>query len=268
MFTYNGYVWQSDILNIPRVRHGFSTRKGGVSTEAHTASMNVGFFRGDSDEVVRENIRLLCGYAGVGENVVCTPQIHSTEIRYVTMENAGEGIDRDPPFPCDGFVTNRAHVTLLVRVADCTPILLCGEKEDGSPVIGAVHAGWRGAAGGIAAVAVQKMKELGASDIRAAIGPCIHSCCYKVGTDMVDEVSRLRGAGFARRHIKEKGGALFADIAAINEETLRCAGVCADKIDVSNECTACKPSLYHSHRATGGKRGTMGAVIEINGIEK
>lgn len=262
MFTYSNYVWQSDILNIPTVSHGFSTREGGVSTVSHTASMNTGFFRGDSDEEVRKNIRLLCGYAGVSENVVCTPQIHSTEVRYVTAENVGEGIYKDVPFSCDGFVTDCEDVTLLVRVADCTPILLCAVRDDGSPVIGAVHAGWRGAAGGIAAVAADKMRALGAQDIFAAVGACIHSCCYKVGEDMRDEVARLQGATFARHHIRERDGALYADIAGINEEILRSAGV--ENIDVSRECTACKPGLYHSHRATGGKRGTMGAVIGIN----
>lgn len=262
MFTYGNYVWQSDCLRADGVSHGFSTREGGISTEAHTASMNTGFFRGDSDEIVRTNIRMLCGYAGISENVVCTPQIHSTEVRYVTSENVGEGIYKDVPFPCDGFVTDCENITLLVRVADCTPILLCSVREDGSPVIGAVHAGWRGAAGGIAAVAAEKMRSLGARDIFAAVGACIHSCCYRVGEDMRDEVARLQGSAFAGRHIKERDGSLFADIAGINEEILRSADV--KKIDVCRECTACNPALYHSHRATGGKRGTMGAVIGIN----
>ena len=262
MFTYENYVWQSDFLKARGVGHGFSTRQGGISTAAHTASMNTGFLRGDSDEVVRANIRMLCGYAGVSENVVCTPQIHSTEVRYVTKNNVGEGIYKDVPYSSDGFVSDCAGVTLLVRVADCTPILLCSLRDDGSPVVGAVHAGWRGAAGGIAAVAVEKMRALGAGDISAAVGACIHACCYRVGEDMRDEVAALRGSDFAKRHIGERDGALFADIAGMNEEILRSAGV--EKIDVCEECTACKPDLYHSHRATGGKRGTMGALIGIN----
>ena len=216
MFHYNNFIWQSDIINAPGVRHGFSTREGGVSTEAHLASMNTGFFRGDSDENVRENIRLLCSYAGTPENTVCTPQIHSAEVRYVTPENGGEGIFCDVPYPCDGFVTDKAGVSLLVRVADCTPILLCGVKDDGNTVVGAVHAGWRGAAAGIAAVAVEKMKQLGAKNICAAVGACIHSCCYEVGEDMRDAVAAMRGAEFAARHIKERDGRLYADIAGIN----------------------------------------------------
>lgn len=261
MFHYGRNIWISDTLSPGGVRHGFSTREGGVSTLSHTASMNVAFLRGDSDETVRENIRLLCGYAGVSENVVCTPQIHSTEVRVVSPENGGEGITRDVPYPCDGFVTDKAGITLLVRVADCIPILLCAKAADGRRVIGAVHAGWRGAAGGIAAVCVQKMKALGAGDIYAAIGAGIHSCCYRVGEDMRDEVRRLCGEEVTARCITERDGALYADIVGINEEYLRGAGV--RHIDVCPECTACNPRLYHSHRATGGLRGTMGAVIGI-----
>ena len=83
MFTYHDYIWQSDALNVKGVSHGFSTRLGGVSKEPHLVSMNTGFFRGDSDETVRENIKRLCAYAGVSEAVAAAPQIHSVTVRTV-----------------------------------------------------------------------------------------------------------------------------------------------------------------------------------------
>ncbi len=261
MFHFENNIWRSDVLERPGVHHGFSTRLGGVSTVPHLASMNCGFYRGDDDETVRENIRILCSLSGCSDNVVGTPQIHSTDIRYVTPENGGEGIFRDVPYPCDGFITDRPGITLIVRVADCAPVLIVGEKEDASPVIAAVHAGWRGAAGGIAAKAVNAMRDMGADNFRAAVGACIHPCCYEVGEDMKVEVEKLQGTEFAERHIKVRDGKLFADIAGINEELLRLEGV--EKIDICGECTACRPDIYHSHRVTGGKRGTMGAVISI-----
>ena len=261
MFKYGCHVWQSDILELYGVGHAFSTREGGVSTVPHLASMNTGFFRGDDDETVIKNIGLLCTYAGISENVIGTPQVHSADVRVVGAENVGEGITRDVPYPCDGFVTDTAGVSLIIRVADCTPILLAGKKEDGSPVVGAVHAGWRGTAKGIVTNAVEKMREIGAVEIKAAIGPCIHPCCYEVGADMKKDVSALRGEEFAARHIPERDGKLYADIAGMNVELLCDAGV--SEIDVLDECTACKPQLYHSHRATGGVRGTMAAVIGI-----
>lgn len=262
MFTYGSSLWRSDFLSDMGVSHGFSTREGGVSTLAHTASMNTGFFRGDSDETVKENINILCRLAGASAQVVCTPQIHSDTVRYVTPENAGEGIDRDPPYPCDGFVTDCPNLTLLVRVADCVPVLLAGRREDGRPVAAAVHAGWRGTVAGICENAVNKMKALGALDIAAAVGPCIHSCCYRVGEDFLRAVREKRGNDFAKKYVSERDGGLYADLTGMNRELLLNSGT--KRVDVSGECTACRPSLYHSHRATGGVRGTMGAVICIN----
>ncbi len=262
MFTYKKGIWQSDALNIEGISHGFSTRLGGKSTLSHTASMNTGFFRGDDDALVNENIKILCRLSSVSENVVCTPQIHSDIVRYVTSENIGEGSVRDVPFACDGFVTDKPNVSLLVRVADCTPILMCGKKEDGSPVVAAVHAGWKGTVADISVRAIEKMKGLGANDIKAAIGACIHKCCFQVGEDFVEAVKAAKGADFANRHIEKRLGSYYADLPKMNETILRDAGIC--EIDVIPECTRCKPYLYHSHRATGGVRGTMGAVIGIN----
>lgn len=263
MFTYKKGIWQSDIFDTADVSHGFSTRLGGKSVLPHTASMNTGFFRGDGDALVMENIKELCRLSGASENVVCTPQIHSDIVRYVTEENIGEGSVREVPFSCDGFVTDRPGVSLLVRVADCTPILLCGKKTDGAPVIAAVHAGWKGTVADIGAKAAEKMRLLGAEDIRAAVGACIHKCCFQVGEDFIEAVSNAKGADFSRRHIEKRDGSYYADLPAMNEEILRSAGI--GKIDIIPECTRCKPYLYHSHRATGGKRGTMGAVICIGG---
>lgn len=261
MFYYSNNIWRSDLLNKRGVHHGFSTREGGVSTLPHLKAMNCGFFRGEDDETVRRNIELLCSFAHCSENVVCTPQIHSTKVRYVTAENAGEGITKEVPYPCDGFVTDIPDLTLLVRTADCAPILLAGEKENGDAIVGALHAGWRGAAGGIAAEGVLMMKKLGAKNISAAIGACIHTCCYEVGEDLFTQVEALQGSEFASRHIKKKGEKLYADIAGINREILVDCGV--EAIDICPHCTACHPTLYHSHRATKGNRGTMGAVISV-----
>ncbi len=261
MFRYDSYVWKSDLLAHPLVGHAFSTREGGISTEPHLASMNTGFFRGESDENVRKNISLLCSYAGISDSVIGSPQIHSAEIRTVTKENVGEGILRDVPYPCDGFVTDCEGVSLIVRVADCTPVLLLGVRSDNSPVIGAVHAGWRGAAAGIAPKAAKMLFGMGAERIYAAIGPCIHSCCYNVGEDMLSSVEELLGKSVANSFIKPREGILYADIAGMNEYLLRETGV--ESIDVLDECTACKPHIYHSHRITHGNRGTMGAVIGI-----
>lgn len=272
MFRYENGIFRSDALLAPDVFHAFSTREGGVSTLPHTAKMNVAPGRGDDDDTVRENIRILLSLASGEEQpdavlsrVVCGHQIHSATVRTVGRENGGEGIFREPPVLADGYVTSEPGVYPLVRIADCVPVLLLARRADGSPVIGAVHAGWRGTAAGIAAEAVRVMRAAGAlpESFAAAIGPSIHSCCYEVGEDFYARVTELRDADFSARYVACRDGRLYADLQGMNRELLENAGVDASRIDVSESCTACHPALFHSHRATGGKRGAMGAVIGI-----
>lgn len=268
MFYYDSGVWRSDALSSSRVGHAFSTRLGGVSALPHTASMNVGFGRGDGDDVVRRNMEILCLAAGLDfKGLIGSPQHHTALVRYVTEDDRGEGITKDNLSPSDGFVTDRPGVSVIVRTADCTPILITGEKPDGSPVVGAAHAGWRGTVNLIAANLVEAVLSLGVlrETLAAAIGPCIGPCHFEVKDDFIGEVASLRGEDFVRRHTARRDGIIFADTRSMNVEILEESGVSRGRIDVSAECTACRPDLYHSHRMTGGVRGTMGNVIGIKG---
>ncbi len=264
MFEKQGILFCSDLLDANGIRHGFSTREGGVSTLPHTASMNVADGHGDTPETVRENIGILARSVTDGAmdetSAVFAPQIHSATVRYVTEADCGH-----PCEPCDGFFTDRAGVLLMVRTADCVPILYTARRADGSPLIAAVHAGWRGTVSGIAAEAVRKLTGAGAetSTVRAAIGQCIHDCCFEVREDFTAAVTEARGTDFALRHIRARDGRLYADLTGMNTEILLCAGLTEAQIDVSPYCTACAPDLFHSHRASHGKRGAMGAVIGI-----
>ncbi len=268
MFYWDNIVLRSDNLPLP---HGFSAKAGGVSTHPYTATLNLAMGREDSDEIVRENIARFARAIEPGcgaDDAVCAPQIHSAIVRKVGVENRGEGVTRPALSSGDGFVTDEAGVLIFVRVADCTPILLAGYKADKSPVIAAVHAGWRGTAKGIAASAVEAMVELGCErdSIHAAIGPHIGSCCYEVGADLYDEVAALRGEAFARTYItpsKNREGKFFCDMTGMNRAILCAAGVREDAIDVSPDCTFCQSGTYYSHRKTAGKRGAMGAGILI-----
>ena len=266
MFYFDNTVWESTLLGRPGVGHAFSTRRGGVSVLPHTSSMNVGFGRGDDDEVVRANMRLLCGAAGISyEGLVGSAQYHTTVVRRVTERNAGEGITKDNPSPSDAFVTDAPGVSLIVRTADCVPILLLGEKEDMSPVVGAAHAGWRGTVGLIAKNLISEALSLGAlpSSIRIAVGPCIGRCHFEVKDDFSEAVAAERGSDFARRHIVTRGDSRFADLVSMNREIILESGVREENLDVSGACTVCDPALYHSHRATRGVRWTLGNVIGI-----
>lgn len=254
MFTYENGIFVSSLLKEKNISHGFSTRNGGVSKLPHTSTMNVGFERGDSDEVVLENIKLFALLSGIeNTKTVYASQIHSKIVRKI------ENSDFESPVEaCDGFITNQKGISLLIRMADCTPVLFYGEG-----VVCAVHAGWRGTVSGICEEAVLKFGEYGVSpkDISVAIGHCIHSCCFEVKEDFIEAVSKERGCTFANRHIKKTEKGFFADIVGMNEEILKNAGVVL--IDSSPRCTSCEPNLFHSHRKTKGKRGTMGAIISL-----
>lgn len=273
MFYSDGILKRSDLLRREGVMHGFSTRLGGVSEHPFTREMNLAFGREDPDGVVLKNAEIFARAVSRGalgaDSAVCASQIHSVKVRYVTEVDRGDGYLIRPPAgePGDGFYTDRPGVLLTVRIADCVPILLLGERDDKTPVVAAVHAGWRGTVSGIAGEAVRLLATTGvpASAVRAAIGPHIGECCFTVREDFREAVIAARGSGFATRHVKETDGALHADLTGMNLEILSEAGVPGENIDVSADCTACAPEIYHSHRRTAGRRGAMGAGIVITG---
>lgn len=269
MFYRDGILEKCSLLDEGDLYHGFSTREGGVSTLPHTATMNVAEGHGDPHETVRENIRILAravsGDTLDEAHVICAPQIHSAIIRPVTDTDRGCGVILPHGGEGDGFITDTPGILLMIRVADCVPILYSARRADGSPIVCATHAGWRGTVAGIADAAVKQIVGMGGAidSIRCAIGQAIHACCYEVGEDFYEAVCAARGDDFARRHIKNRDGKLYADVPKMNRTILLAAGVRESQIDVSSACTACAPHLYHSHRASRGMRGAMGALIGI-----
>ncbi len=272
MFYADGILRKSSLIDeIPGIFHGFSTRMGGKSVLPHTASLNLSHELGDPADVVRENFdifaRTISGNAYGGDATVTLHQIHSAKVRVLTRENAGEGYSIPRGEDGDGFVTCEAGVIPIARAADCVPILLAGLRADGHPVVSAVHAGWRGTVAGIAAEAVRVMRSLDCelATIRAAVGPHIGYCCYEVGADFYETVCGLCGTEFAGRHITIPEGKAkhHANLTSMNVEILTKAGIAAEKIDVSPDCTMCMNDVYYSHRATAGKRGVHGAGIGL-----
>lgn len=274
MFYLNDNILRSSVLDgIPGIFHGFSTRHGGVSVLPHTATMNLTRNLGDSDDVVSENMERFA--RSISENLhgrsctVTAHQIHSARVRILDESNAGEGCTKDSGEDCDGFVTASRGVIPVIRVADCVPVLLAGLREDGTPVVSAVHAGWRGTVNGITAEAVAKMLSLGARlpTIRAAIGPHIGQCCFEVGEDFVTAVTEIRGHDFTSRHTilspKQIPGKFHADLTGMNREILLDCGILPEHIDDSGFCTMCDTVMFYSHRGMNGLRGTMGAGIGV-----
>jgi hypothetical protein len=250
-------------LRVGGVAHGFSTRLGGVSTGI-LSSLNLSTTRGDDPDRVRENYRRFCAAIGAdADHVVMTNQVHGTVIRTAGPGDGKEDLCAPEGYECDGLITDVPGLALTVFSADCIPVLLYDPVKR---VIAAVHAGWRGTAGDIAGKAVDKMRgDYGCApgDILAAIGPGIGPCCFETH----DDVPRAMTAAFgqlAQPHITPlESGKFQVDLKGLNAALLRRAGVAADHIERSGDCTACHPDKYWSHRVTQGKRGNQGAMIQL-----
>ncbi len=254
--------------NILRSEHAFGARRGGVSVNEHTRSLNLAFGRGDDDETVLKNLKIFAENVGFDpHSVISLPQIHSDRIFTVTEDDRGKGYYiREEIDSGDGYITCRRGVVLGIKTADCVPILFEAEDDGNIIAVGAAHAGWRGTVAEIAGKCVERLcSDLGATkgSIRAAIGPCIHSCCYEVGRDVFDDVARGLGKNAAHRFLKTTDieGKFMCDLAGINREILLCHGVLPENIEIIDECTCCQPEKFFSHRYSNGQRGTMLNVI-------
>lgn len=238
--------------------HCFTTRLGGVSS-GHLSSLNIGVHRGDTVQNLQKNYQLLAQALGFSmDKLVLTRQTHSDIVRAVTAGDAGKGLTQDVWPECDALITNTPGVALAVFTADCTPILL-HDPVTGS--VGAVHAGWRGTAEGLAAKTIRAMIDTygcKAENIRAAIGPNIAQCCFETDADVPDAMRHALGAT-AEPYIRQSGQKYYVNLKEINALWLKNAGV--THIEISPLCTACRQDLFWSHRKVGNQRGSQGAII-------
>ena len=250
---------QADGITVP---HCFTTRYGGVS-EGSLSSLNLGIHRGDQWENVLKNYEILGNALDFDtKNLVLSHQTHTDVVLRVGKEQAGSGLFAPELPECDALITNEPGIALTVFTADCTPILL---HDPVTGAVGAVHAGWRGTAQDIAGKAVQKMvAEFGcrAEDIRAAIGPNIGPCCFQTDGDVPKAMVETFGPT-AEEYVRASEEKFYVNLKAINALALRRAGVA--NIEISSDCTFCNPEKYWSHRYTGGKRGSQGALIVCQG---
>ena len=245
------------------VEHIFSTRLGGVSTGCE-GSMNLSFSKDRDPENVRRNFEILCGAVNIDtKDLVLSHQTHTNNVITVDEKDKGRGFSGPSFSDVDGMVTNTVRTALVTQFADCTPLLFCDPVKR---VIANSHAGWKGTASLIGKVTVDKMvNEFGCDpkDIIAGIGPCIGQCCYEVDDPVYEAFIKTGVLGLEDVFLKKENGRYMLDLAEANRIILLCSGILPEHIDKTDICTCCNSDELHSHRATGGKRGNLAAVIQL-----
>jgi YfiH family protein len=246
-------LFQFDNLSaVPGVMHAISTRAGGVS-EGRCESLNVSYSVGDAIENVEENLRRVAIAIGARRNdLFAAYQVHGRDVTVVEAETA-------PQPRCDVLVTSSLETTLMLRFADCTPVLLADPKRR---VVAAVHAGWRGSALRAAGAAVEALRDrfdCQPRDIVAGIGPAIGPCCYSVGQDVVEAFADRPGL------FTQADGGQRLDLWEANRQALVESGVPDEHIEVAGICTQCQSERFFSHRANGGQpAGRFAALIRLD----
>lgn len=278
-------ILRADSLTpLPWLIHGFSTRPGGFSKVYGGKSLNLGFTREDSQSAVKQNRAAFLRQLGAIRKgrewpLVTLRQIHSDLIHCVS----------DVPTPGhtgDGLITQTPSLLLAILTADCLPVILVDTKRR---AVGVFHAGWRGTVKRIVEKGVGEMQRYFGTrpgDIRAAIGPGVHACCYTVGPEVRTQFESQFEYGSKLFHeveesdpVREKYPMLFLtarapghselpkqiflDLAEANRRQLLASGVAAKNISVSPLCTSCRTDLLFSYRKEKGVTGRMMAVAGI-----
>ena len=264
--------------------HGFSTRKGGVSKVYGGKSLNLGITEQDTREAVERNREIFLKALGATKGSKTWPMVPMHQIHSAIIHR----VERVPEkmLQGDGLITNVPGMLLTVRTADCVPVLIADQKKR---AVGAFHAGWRGTLERIVEKGVGEMRRQFGSDpadLAAAIGPCIHACCYEVSDDFPDKfraqfeyADSLFEEVFDSNslHLKypllflnqrapghgDAASKLHLNLVEANRRQLLDAGLAEKNIWASDLCTSCRTDLLFSHRAEFGQTGRMMAAIGI-----
>ena len=218
------------------LRHGFFTRRGGASSGIF-AGLNCGTGSSDQADVVAINRARVAEAMGVPSgHLASAHQIHSAEVVTVTGPGA-QG-------KADSLVTTTPGIVLSVLTADCMPVLFA---DVDAGVIGAAHAGWRGALGGVLEATLDAMEDLGAerSEISAVIGPCISQRAYEVGQDVLDQFES-EDPETLRFFANGAPGKYQFDLPSFGLHALRRAGV--GHAEWTRHCTYSDVDLFYSYR--------------------
>lgn len=248
------------------IAHGFTTRAGGVS-DGEWSSLNLSFTRGDDEACVRENFRRVAeAFDVTPEQIVCSMQMHTTNVRRVFAANGGAGVTSPLPWTdVDGLITDEPGILLGTFFADCVPLYFVDLVHC---AIGLSHSGWRGTVSRMGEVTLRAMADAFGSrpqDVLCAIGPSICQGCYEVSLDVAEQfATAFPGAG--RELLYHTSGDKYQlNLWEANRRILLSAGVLPEHLQTTDLCTCCNPHNLFSHRYTGGRRGNLGAFLMVRG---
>lgn len=250
------YEQSPALTAIATLRHGFFGRAGGGSS-GDFATNNMSTTLGDAAEAAANRAAAATALGFAGDRLYLLKQTHSADV--VTLAAVPTG---GPLISADATVTNLPGVALGIMTADCTPILLADPQAG---VVGAAHAGWRGAVDGIIANTVAAMVALGADPTRivAAIGPTISGPNYEVGDDFRADFLALHPTG-SHYFSTPPGKQVHFDLPAFVIEQLAATGI--SQIERIGGCTYAEPTRYFSHRYATHQGTATGRQIAIIGL--
>ena len=220
------------------VQHGFFTRKGGASSGIFEG-LNCGLGSSDQADIVKINRHRVAAALNLPPEALCAAnQVHSADV--VTVHEA----QTDTVPTADALVTKTPGLALVILTADCQPVLFSDPKAG---VVGAAHAGWKGAIAGILEATVEAMEDLGArrEDITAVIGPSISQRAYEVGPEFFEDFL-AEDPGYARFFANGDGDRYLFDLPAFGLYRLREAGV--GHAEWTRHCTYSDPARFYSYR--------------------
>lgn len=236
------------------VLHAAINRQGGVS-QAPFATLNLGHTVGDDLAAVEENHRRVFRTLGIDRRQSVSPhQVHSANVHLVGPAHAGTVQSNT-----DGLLTLTPHLAIFFRFADCVPLFLFDATHR---AVGIFHAGWQGTARNVTGAAIAAFAHHAGSrprDLWAGIGPAIGPCCYEVGPEVADAVTRV--SPDTAQLVESRNGSLYLDLPGAVHAQLAAAGV--EQIEMSGLCTACHTDEWFSHRAEHGRTGRFGAVAML-----
>lgn len=248
-----------DVFQDAPLTHAVFTRRGGVSPSPWD-ELNVGATVGDNLDNVAKNRQLCFDAAGRHVDTLFDSWlVHGTDVLIADAPQPRPRLLKTPP-KADIILTDKPHVTLFMRFADCLPILL---YDPVNHAVGLLHAGWMGTVKRAIQVAVEVMQAHFGSDpshIQAAIGPSISPENYEVGPQVIAQVEETFG-GDATDLLPTYNGSTHFDLWNANRLLLNNAGV--RTVEIAGICTASNLEDWYSHRAEGGKTGRFGALVAL-----